>query len=384
MKILFTSEEVIEVCNGRLYSMNLGQHLTKYSYFGDIVCVCYCKEVETSRLPEIDKSTAEFIFTKKMNSFKALCNKKDNEAIIRELVDRKDIDCAVCHVPSDNSFLAIKHAKKQNKPYMTVVVGCSWDALWNYDWRGKCLAPWEYFKLKRIVENSPFALYVTQYFLQNRYPCKGETEYASNVCIESCEQSILEKRLRKIAERDNSGVINIVTTAAVNVKYKGQEYVIKAIARLNRSMGCKFHYYLIGGGEQDYLKGVADDIGVSEFIHFLGALPHDKVITTLDKMDIYIQPSKQEGLPRALIEAMSRALPAIGTKVAGIPELLDSDFLVKKDSVDDIVDVLSQNMHKKIMEKQAVRNFNKASEYILDIINIRRQAFFDKFIKRYF
>ena len=102
MKILFTSEEVIEVCNGRLYSMNLGQHLTKYSYLGDIVCVCYCKEVETSRLPEIDKSTAEFIFTKKMNSLKALCNKKDNEAIIRELVDRKDIDCAVCHVPSDN------------------------------------------------------------------------------------------------------------------------------------------------------------------------------------------------------------------------------------------------------------------------------------------
>lgn len=39
MKILFTSEEVVEVCDGKYYSMNLGQHLTKYSYLGEIVCV---------------------------------------------------------------------------------------------------------------------------------------------------------------------------------------------------------------------------------------------------------------------------------------------------------------------------------------------------------
>lgn len=381
MKILFTSEEVIEVCNGRYYSMNLEQHLTKYKYLGDIVCVCYYKEVESSRLPEIDKNSAEFFFTQKMNSLKALRNKKDNEKTISELIGRKDVDCAVCHVPSDNSSLAIKHAKIQNKPYLTVVVGCAWDALWNYDWRGKCLAPWEYLKLKAIVKNSPFALYVTQYFLQNRYPCKGETEYASNVCIESCEKTIIERRLRKIVDSDKSEIINIITTAAVNVKYKGQEYVIKAIAKLNRSMGYKFHYYLIGSGEQNYLKRIADDNGVSNFVHFLGALPHDKVIATLDKMDIYIQPSKQEGLPRALIEAMSRGLPSIGTKVAGIPELLDSEYLVRKGSVDDIVDVLSQNMQKENMEKQAVRNFNKASEYRLELINARRQAFFDKYIR---
>lgn len=384
MKILFTSEEVIEVCNGRYYSMNLGQHLTKYSYLGDIVCVCYCKDVESSRLPEVSMNAAEFIFTKKLNSLKSLCNKKRNEKIISELIERQDIGCVVCHVPSDNSSLAIKYAKKLKKPYLTVVVGCSWDALWNYDWRGKCMAPWEYLKLKWIVASSPFTLYVTQHFLQNRYPCNGETEYASNVCIESCDKTILEKRLQKIGDSDNSKIINIATTAAVDVKYKGQEYAIEAIARLNREMGYKLHYYLIGGGEQNYLKGVADDNGVSDFIHFLGALPHDKVIETLDKMDIYIQPSKQEGLPRALIEAMSRGLPAVGTKVAGIPELLDSDFLVGKGSADDIVEALLLLLQNERLKEQAIRNFNKASEYALDIINARRQVFFDKFIKRYF
>ena len=104
----------------------------------------------------------------------------------------------------------------------------------------------------------------------------------------------------------------------------------------------------------------------------------------LDDMDLYIQPSKQEGLPRALIEGMSRALPAVGTRVAGIPELLGDDYLVKKGSVDDIIEVLSTKMNKECMKKQARVNYAKASEYTLDIINARRQAFFDKFVHHYF
>ena len=52
-------------------------------------------------------------------------------------------------------------------------------------------------------------------------------------------------------------------------------------------------------------------------------------------MDIYIQPSYTEGLPRALIEAMSVGLPCIGSSVGGIPELLKENFLVPpKDEVE--------------------------------------------------
>lgn len=70
----------------------------------------------------------------------------------------------------------------------------------------------------------------------------------------------------------------------------------------------------------------------------------------------------------------------MGTRVAGIPELLSDDYLVKKGSVDEIVRVLSTNMDKESMMKQAETNFKKASEYTLDIINARRQKFFDTFI----
>ena len=46
----------------------------------------------------------------------------------------------------------------------------------------------------------------------------------------------------------------------------------------------------------------------------------------LDEADLFCTPSRTEGLPRALIEAMARGLPAMGTDVGGIRELLDRPF----------------------------------------------------------
>ncbi len=380
MRILFSSEEVVEICDGKYYSMNLGQHLAKYSYMGDITCVCYCQEVKQTKLPEVDKKMAKFVFTRKENTLPAkIMGKRKNRDIVRRCA--REVDAVIAHVPSWNSQHAIAVAKEMGIPYMTVVVGCIWDAMWNYDWRGKLLALPEYIKLKKLVAKSNHVLYVTEHFLQSRYPTKGKTEYASNVCIKAMPESVLMSRLARIEGYNKGCPMNIATVAAVDVRYKGQEYVIRAIAILNKEMGYNYHYYLIGGGDNSFLRRVAVDCGVEERVHFMGALPHESVTETLDKMDLYIQPSKQEGLPRALIEAMSRALPAIGTRVAGIPELLNDEYLIRKGSVDDIVDLLSGHMSPADMKRLAEDNFKKASEYTLDILNTRRKKFIDTFVQ---
>ena len=379
MKILFTSEEIVEICNDSYYSMNLGQHIEKYSYLGEVTCVCYCRTVTETKLPKVDKQSAKFIFTVKETSIRAkLSQRQKNQHIIEECV--KSADAVIAHVPSTNSEHAIKAAKRYSIPYMTVVVGCVWDSMWNYDWRGKLMALPEFIKERNQVASSDYALYVTEHFLQQRYPCKGHTEHASNVCIPEVSTSVLERRLDRITSQTDNSPINLITVASVSVRYKGQEYVIQALSKLNQGDGRQYHYYLIGGGDQSFLKSVAQKYHVEGYVHFIGALPHDKVTEVLDDMDIYIQPSKQEGLPRALIEAMSRALPAIGTNIAGIPELLDPHYLVNKGSYKDIVKTLSDRFDKTQMIEQAKRNFNKASEYSINIINARRQAFFDAFI----
>lgn len=379
MKILFTSEEVVDICKGKYYALNLGMHLTKYKYLGDIICVCYCREVESTKLPEVDMTAAKFVFTQKETSpLSKFSIHKRNHALIKECM--KEADALVAHVPSWNSEHSIQLAKDLKKPFMEVVVGCIWDSMWNFDWRGKLIAIPEYFKMKRQVASAEYALYVTEFFLQKRYPCKGITEHASNVCIDKAPVEVLDARLKRIDSYEKSSQLNIATAAGVDVRYKGQQYVIRALRELNKDLGFNYHYYIIGNGDQSYLRNVAKEADVEQYVHFTGPLKHDQVIEMFDKMDLYIQPSKQEGLPRALIEAMSRALPAVGTRVAGIPELLADDYLVKKGSVDEIVRVLSTKMDKESMQNQAKRNFEKASEYTLDIINKRRQAFFDRFI----
>jgi glycosyltransferase involved in cell wall biosynthesis len=53
------------------------------------------------------------------------------------------------------------------------------------------------------------------------------------------------------------------------------------------------------------------------------------VLEWLDDVDIYVQPSLTEGLPRSLVEAMSRGCPIIATRVGGIPEIIDWKYLVE-------------------------------------------------------
>ncbi len=117
-------------------------------------------------------------------------------------------------------------------------------------------------------------------------------------------------------------------------------------------------------------------------IEFLGAMPHGKVINWLDNIDIYIQPSLTEGLPRALIEAMSRGVLAIGSDAGGIPELLDDKYIVRNISknIDDISGIL-ELIDKNTMRIQAKRNFEESKKYDRERIEKNRKDFFEKFRK---
>lgn len=139
---------------------------------------------------------------------------------------------------------------------------------------------------------------------------------------------------------------------------------------------------MIGFGSNERLKAIAETEGVADEVFFHGPLPHDDVLSFMDDIDIYVQPSKQEGLPRATIEAMSRGCLCLGSRVAGIPELLEPQYLFTKGSVSEITDIL-RNVTQESLLNQAKRNFNKAKEYDRDVLNERRRLFIEEFKKSY-
>ena len=59
----------------------------------------------------------------------------------------------------------------------------------------------------------------------------------------------LESRLRKLSSRKETDEVRLITTAHVDVRYKGHEFVIRAIARLKSLGDLHYRYWLIGGGK---------------------------------------------------------------------------------------------------------------------------------------
>lgn len=282
---------------------------------------------------------------------------------------------------STSSDIALKYVKKKGIPYIHECVGCNWDSMWNHGLLGKFLAPYAYFKAKKQIAEAPFVYYVTNKFLQNRYPTKGISVGCSNVVIQNVSEDVLKKQLTKIRRRKKDDILILGTAAAIDVRYKGQEHVIRAIKKL-LARGYKIEYHLAGGNraKSTFLRDIAVSEGVIEKVKFLGSLPSDKMVTFYDSLDMYIHPSKQEGLPRSVIEAMSRGCPVIGTKIAGIPELIQAENLFKKGSdravVEAIMHLLTENL-----EIIATENFNKAKEYTNDILTARREKFYDQFME---
>lgn len=296
---------------------------------------------------------------------------------VNHYIDKSDY--VIIRLDSFLGLIAAKRCRKTGKKYLIEVVGCVWDSFWNKGAYGKLVAYPLFMLMKKEIQSAPYVVYVTESFLQERYPTDGKSINISNVLLPKHDDELLEQRLKRI-EHVGEGPCHIVTVASVSVRYKGQESVIRALGELKKKGNADYIYHLIGGGDQSYLKKVAKNAGVDNQVVFHGVMKHDNIASFLDDCDIYIQPSKQEGLPRALIEGMSRGMLCYGTRVAGIPELLDSEMLFSKknNNYREIAGLLENN-NKEVYKSQAKRNFVVAQKYEMEILEQKRDRFFSEF-----
>ena len=105
------------------------------------------------------------------------------------------------------------------------------------------------------------------------------------------------------------------------------------------------------------------------------------VFNWLDSIDFYLHPSFQEGVPRSLIEAMSRGCPAITSDTGGIPELIEKVNMFTAGDEKKFLDLLlSRARNEKWNMEQAKRNFTLSQDYNIQILRERRNQIFKKFI----
>lgn len=280
-------------------------------------------------------------------------------------------DAITVRVPSEIGFLVAMAARKLNKRYVCEVVACPSDAMSSLkSIKSKIYLPIIVLTMKKSIEYAAGAIYVTDKILQQRYPCSGFVENASNVEI---EEVIAKNNYYDISKKTQ---VNIVLTGNLDSHHKGYETLYKLLDKLNENNSKKFTFILIGPGRFYRKKIIFKNVKVE----YTGALKKESILKLLDDADLYIQPSTQEGLPRATIEAMSRGLPCVVSDAGGLPELVDTTCVFSKNNVDDFYDkitmLLSDN---EIYWSQSRLNNNKALRFLNTTLAKKRFFFFDKY-----
>jgi colanic acid/amylovoran biosynthesis glycosyltransferase len=123
--------------------------------------------------------------------------------------------------------------------------------------------------------------------------------------------------------RPANAPLRLVCTGRL-VPAKGHQILLEALKLLN-DRGIQLHATLIGDGpERARLENFVRFRDLQKSITFTSSLSHPETLNYVREADIFVLASFAEGIPVALMEAMSFAVPCISTTIAGIPELISS------------------------------------------------------------
>ena len=370
--------------SGRYYTVGgLNKDFLKnyLNYCEDLVLVTRKQKIESTKnhkYSDCDLEHVTFDGIDKLNFFSLLFGKSKSK--ISE--NLKNSDFAIIRLPSFIGYVAAYHANKMNKPYIVEVVGCPFNSLW-YQGKmiSKVIAPISYIIHKHLIQKAKNVIYVTEKFLQKKYPTKGRCMGCSDANIIAIEEKSLENRIYKIENLKQEDTIKFGLIGPLNVKYKGHKTAIKALHLIDGQRNFELH--LLGSGDSSKIKKIATKYQMMDHIYFDGTLPGgDSVYQWMDKVDILLIPSLTEGLPRALIEAMTRASVTIGSNVGGIPELIGEEVTVKAKDYKQLAEKIETIIQsKEQMRNIAEKNYNKSLEFNKEVLFEKKDKFFKEFIE---
>jgi glycosyltransferase involved in cell wall biosynthesis len=217
---------------------------------------------------------------------------------------------------------------------------------------------------------------VTANALQRRYP-PGPNAYAVGCSDVELPNETFVAVPRPV--QPDKRQFKLIFVGGLGQLYKAPEVLIAAVAANIRS-GLDLRLTMAGDGKlRADLEQLAQQLGIHEHVRFAGLLPSGEAVRAeLDQADLFVLPSRQEGLPRALVEAMARGLPCIASTVGGIPELLPPEDMVPPGDVAALAAKIREVLaSRERLAQMAARNLQHARDYQADILRTRRRAFFE-------
>lgn len=361
MRLLYIADNGFSFHNGAYYysrpnAVNTAQYM---KYFESICFIARFSSYRETMLPIESKNKVHLV------------GRYDIKGLKRAMHEMQSVYDAVLVRNGLLGCFAAKYAKQLGK---VLISYCGADPfefqLSQGSIKGKLIAHyWRNLEKKKMMLGD-YAHYCTR-VLYERYPCRCPYLICSNVSV-STDEIILGKRLRHIKEPHKIIKIGLIGQYNENDR-KGITTVIKAM----RNLEDNYHFEVVGDGDSTRYSDILSKYNLKERVRFLGYYSEkSKINEWLDELDIYVQPSLSEGLPRATIEAMSRGIPVVASNVCGMIDILSEEYLIKPKDDWALAEKIRSFVEPGAMERASKVNFAKASEYEETIRDEKLDAFY--------
>ena len=275
-------------------------------------------------------------------------------------------------------------AKVLHKSYAVELLGDPFEATIQAKQAGSHILDWFFAKIihrMNILQarSACCAGYVCEYLHQRYHTKYPEREFVFSDVLLPEELIALPGTQDSLKSRDP-----IIVSVGRLMPEKGHKTLVEVADRLRELRGDKWQIRIIGGGpEMENLRKLIELRGLRDKVYLLGVVKWGPdLFKLLDDARLFVLPSLTEGMPRALIEAMAKGLPAIGSKVGGIIDLLDEEDLVEPGDVDMLAERINAVLNDiPRLERMSRRNFQKAMEYRPEVIRGRKHLFWNTLIR---
>jgi len=353
--------------NGKFYCNKIDYNLIlKFSFYFDQINIVVKQGTYNENSVELDIKNINVTMVKSITNIKNVFSYFSVYKKIKITVEKSD----AVYCRGINGIIANKVAYKKNIPSITYLGGCVYDsAKLSGSKLKRVFAKPLYLMMKKSVEISTIVVYCSKYLVK-KYPTKGKKFFWTGVEINDINDEIIKKRLNKI---DNMSKINIGLIGHLKNNIKGIDTAIKAIRLLDE----KFKLKILGPGDPNKYKTLIVSKKVKDRVCFCGTVKGGKkVLEWLDDIDIYIQPSLTEGLPKATIEAMSRGCPVISSNVGGLIDIVNNQYIIEPGDYKKLALLIKKlSEDKKLMKKLSKYSFDISNHYSLEKLDRKFNLF---------
>jgi len=137
------------------------------------------------------------------------------------------------------------------------------------------------------------------------------------------------------------------------VHQKGLDLAMHALGGLKE---LNWEWRIAGDGPQlQALQSLAQELGIDDRVFFLGWQSREQIMESYKQANVFLFPSRHEGMPNAILEAMASGLPVIATCIAGNEELViegQTGYLVPAEDIEILQDALKKILNDSVLRQQ--------------------------------